>query len=91
MISLLLAWRPILDPIALPAGSWWITILPLAMGIAMSYKAVRIPERNGWWKLYIRASLIMSVQIVTLIALLALMLHLVVEIFAPGVGTQLHG
>lgn len=90
-LLLLAAWRPILDPISLPGGTWWFTLVPLALGIAISYKASRMPECAGWWKQYVRATIIMSVQIVALLLVLAVSLYLVVEIFAPFVATELNG
>jgi hypothetical protein len=90
-LLLLAAWRPILDPISLPGNTWWFTLVPLALGIAMSYKASRMPERDGWWKQYARGTIIMSVQIVALLLVLAVGLYLIVEIFAPFVATELNG
>ncbi|MFG0258408.1 MAG: hypothetical protein ACF8GE_10945 [Phycisphaerales bacterium JB043] len=90
-VLLLLAWRPILDPLPLAGGAWWFTLVPLALLIAMSYKAVRIHEHDGWWRHYLRASLIMCVQIIALLLALSLGLHLIVDVFAPGVSTQIYG
>ncbi|MHC4976876.1 MAG: hypothetical protein ACYTF7_09770 [Planctomycetota bacterium] len=86
-----LAWRPILDPLPMSGSTWWFTIVPLALCIAMAYKAIRIREHDGWWRRYLRAWMIMSLQIIGLILVLSIGLHLIVEVFAPGVSTQIHG
>ena len=38
---MLLAWRPFLDPLDLH-GYWWAFLFPLSLGIAFTYKAVRV-------------------------------------------------
>lgn len=38
-----LLFRPFLDPIELH-GLWWVLLIPLALGISVVYKAVRLPD-----------------------------------------------
>jgi hypothetical protein len=38
---MLLAWRPFLDPLNLHEY-WWAFLVPLALGVAFTYKAVRV-------------------------------------------------
>src|SRR5690606_15196904 len=33
--TLMLAWRPLLDPLPLGGAVWWLTVVPLALGIAV--------------------------------------------------------
>lgn len=48
-LSPLLAYIPFLDPINIE--SWWyFTLLPLAFGTAVTYKAVRLRTFEGYWK-----------------------------------------
>lgn len=39
----LLAWRPFLDPLNLHVY-WWAFLVPLSLGIAFTYKAVRVQD-----------------------------------------------
>ena len=40
---MLLAWRPFLDPLNLHEY-WWAFLFPLSLGIAFTYKAVRVRD-----------------------------------------------
>ncbi len=82
MITALLAYRPFLDPLPLPPGGWWLTIIPMAFFIAVAYKAVRRNSLNGYWK----STTMMAAQIVFFIALAGLGVHAVVEWIAPALG-----
>ena len=42
-----LAYRPFLDPIDLH-GVWYLLLLPIALFIALAYKAVRCPTRERY-------------------------------------------
>lgn len=59
MSELLLAWRPFLDPLNLH-GVWWAFLVPLSLGISVAYKAVRVPNFEGYW----RQVALMTVQII---------------------------
>lgn len=62
----MLAYTPFIDPIN--AHAWWyLLIVPLALGIAVAYKAVRCPEM----RLFPRQVLVMTAQIVVGVAALA--------------------
>lgn len=82
MSDLLLAYRPILDPLPLPNGAWWLTIIPMAFFIALAYKGVRRKSLNGFW----RSTVIMAGQIVFFIALAGFGVHAVVEWIVPALG-----
>lgn len=60
-----LAYRPFVDPVDIQR-IWYLLLVPLALGIAVTYKAVRIPDMRR----YPRQVAIMTVQII--IAMLAL-------------------
>jgi len=81
-----LAWVPILEPLPMTGGQWWLTILPLALGIAVAYKAVRAPALPDSWASYWRAVGVMTAQILLLILALAVGLHIVVTWAAPALG-----
>ena len=59
-MSTLVAWVPFLQPMPSP-GPWWpLFLLPLSLGIAMVYKAVR----TGDLRRYPREVIVMTTQIV---------------------------
>jgi hypothetical protein len=71
-------YRPFIDPI--DAQSYWFALLiPLALGIAIAYKAVRMPDMNG----YPRQVLFMTVQIILGMVALALAFYLFVLVYLP--------
>lgn len=61
----MLAYRPFIDPIDIQR-IWYFLLVPLALGIALAYKAVRIPDLRD----LPRQVAIMTVQ--TIIGMLAL-------------------
>ena len=82
----LAAWTPILEPMPLTGGQWWLTLLPLALGIAVAYKGVRSQSLPESWPRYFRGVGIMTLQILLLIVALAAGLHIVVTWAAPALG-----
>ena len=45
----ILAYTPFIDPLDLHAA-WFMLLPPLALLIAIAYKAVRIPDLGAYWK-----------------------------------------
>lgn len=78
MIALVLGWRPFLDP--LDAHGWWFVLLvPLALGISIAYRAVRLPALDRfWWRVAI-----MTAQIVGAITGLAIASYVVIQVLIP--------
>lgn len=81
-------YRPFIDPVELHEY-WWILLLPMSIGIAIAYKAVRVrstPEGNliGYW----RAVTVMTGQILAAMILLGVASYLLVEVFAKGIVTR---
>jgi hypothetical protein len=58
-LTALLAYRPLLDPLDLHDAWFWL-LLPLALLIAIAYKAVRVPDLSQFW----RQTLLFTAQIV---------------------------
>ena len=81
--TLVLAWRPLLDPLPLDGAVWWLTVVPLALGLAVAYKGVRTPRLSRGWQGYPRAVGLMTLQIILLVLGLALALHLLVDVAGP--------
>lgn len=80
LASLLLGWRPLLDPLDLNRSAWWLTLIPLAFGVAVVYKAVRMQDLRRYWL----NVLLMSGQIVLAMVLLAVGIHALVEWIVPA-------
>ncbi|MDX2116469.1 MAG: hypothetical protein SFZ24_12740 [Planctomycetota bacterium] len=74
----LLAYTPFLDPLDLH-DAWWITILPLALGISLAYKAIRVPTLDR----LPREVVLMTVQTVGAMVLLSLAVYVMVELLIP--------
>lgn len=74
----LIAWRPFLDPLDLHT-LWWLTLIPMALFVAMAYKAVRLPELDDYW----RSVAVMTAQIILAMIALAAALHLIIEFVVP--------
>ena len=70
-----LAWRPFLDPLDLH-DYWWWTLIGMALGISIAYRAVRVHTFDGYWK----RVLVMTIQIVGGMVLLSALVYLVVEV-----------
>jgi len=54
-----LAYTPFIDPLDLH-GAWFWLLLPLAVLIAIAYKAVRVPDMTS----YVRQTVLFSAQII---------------------------
>ncbi len=72
----LLAYTPFVDPLDLH-DVWWLTLAPLALGISIAYKAVRVPTLEEFWK----GVLVMTAQIIMGMIGLGVLVYLVIEVF----------
>jgi hypothetical protein len=70
------SYRPFIDPLNLHDW-WWTLIVPLSLGVAIAYKAVRLPNLDRYW----REVIVMTVQILLGMAGLAAALWLLVEVY----------
>lgn len=75
-----LAWRPFLDPLNLHEY-WWAFLLPLALGISVAYKAIRVADMAD----YPRQVAIMTGQIVLAMILLGVASFLFLEYLVPAI------
>jgi hypothetical protein len=46
----LLAYIPFLDPLAVFHDWWFVLLIPLAFGISVIYKAMRVPDLGDFWR-----------------------------------------
>ncbi len=76
--------RPFIDPMDLHEWWWW-TLAPMAVLISVAYKAVRTEQGSATfaWPRYARGVALMSAQIVLGMMLLAVALHVLIEIAVP--------
>ncbi len=80
VLTLSPAWRPFLDPLPMTGAWWWLTIIPLAFGVSVVYKAVRMRTLEGYW----RNVLVMTAQIILGMVGLAVGVHLLLEFIVPA-------
>ena len=74
----LLAWTPFLSPIDM-TWAWWVLLAPLALGVSVAYKAVRVPTMDQ----YLRQTLVMTAQIILAMVLLWAGSFLFIEFLVP--------
>ncbi len=77
--TLVLAWRPFLDPLNFLQRSWFWLLVPLAFGVSVTYKAVRVESLDGYW----RKVFIMTAQLILAIIAMGAAAFVVVEYVLP--------
>ncbi len=82
MIEQALAYTPMLDPMPLTGMTWWLTLLPLALGIAIVYKAIKLEDMDR----YPKQVLMMTTQIVVVMVVLAFGIQVTVGWIVPMLG-----
>ena len=80
---LTLAVRPFLDPLMLERY-WYLLIVPLALGISVAYKSVRVADMNKFWP----QALVMAVQIVVGMIALGAFTFLFVQYILPAIAMR---
>jgi hypothetical protein len=79
-----LAYIPFVHPLNCFHEWWYVLLLPLAFGISVIYKAVRVPTLEGFWRLVA----IMTAQIVLAMIALAIALIILVNVLIPLVPAE---
>ena len=74
-----IAWRPLLDPIPLGHAVSYLLLIPMAMFVSMTYRAVRLPTMRRYPQLVA----LMTAQIIAAIIALGVGLYLFVELVLP--------
>jgi hypothetical protein len=77
-------YRPFIDPLEVH-GWWWWMLLPMSLGIAVVYKAVRVKSITETWGPYVREVALMTGQIVLGMVLLVAASYGLVEVYARWV------
>ena len=79
MTPLLAGYVPFVDPINVFHDWWYLLLAPLSFGIAVIYRALKMQNLDHFWQ----AVAMMTVQIVLVMAALALALVVLVELAIP--------
>ncbi len=77
-MSQFLAYRPFLDPLDLHQV-WFLLLIPLSLGVSVTYKAVRLPTLDRYW----RQVALMTTQIVVAIIAIGAASFLLVQYVLP--------
>ncbi|MGA1016913.1 MAG: hypothetical protein ACO3YY_02825 [Phycisphaerales bacterium] len=79
MIATTLAYLPFLEPLPGVERIWMLMLLPLALGISVIYKAMKVADLERYW----RSVGVMTVQIVLAMTGLAVLLAILVQVVVP--------
>lgn len=77
----MLAYIPFVHPITFFHDWWFLLLAPLAFGISVIYKAVRLNDLGSFW----RETLVMTAQVVFAMIGLAIALIMLVVVIIPKV------
>ncbi|HMN39851.1 MAG TPA: hypothetical protein PKE29_03335 [Phycisphaerales bacterium] len=78
-------YRPFIDPLEVH-GWWWAMLVPMALGIAVVYKAVRVLHEDVPWGKYLREVVAMTLQVVVGMILLVAASYALVEVYARWIA-----
>ncbi len=78
-MSTVLAWSPFLQPAPGVQHWWWLLVIPMALGVSLSYKAIR----TGDLRKFPRDVTVMAIQIVALMVGIAIGLYILVLVLLP--------
>ena len=84
MTPLLAGYVPFIDPLNVFHDWWYLLLIPLAFGISVIYRALKMRNLDRFW----RAVAMMTVQIVLVLAALAVALVVLVEAAIPLLPAQ---
>ena len=71
-----IGYIPLLEPLNALQGVWYLLLIPLAFGISVIYKAMRLPDLDQFW----RHTALMTTQIVLAMVALAICLAILVQV-----------
>ncbi len=78
-MSTVLAWSPFLQPAPGVQHWWWLLVIPMALGVSLSYKAIR----TGDLRKFPRDVTVMAIQIVASMVGIAIGLYILVLVLLP--------
>ena len=74
-----LAYTPFIDPVNIFHEWWYLLIIPLAFGISVIYRALKMPSLDRYWK----AVMTLTMQIVVAMVAMAIGLVVLVQVVIP--------
>ena len=77
-----LAYTPFLDPLDLHRW-WFVLLIPMALGVAMVYKAVRMASLERYWRHVASMASSIVIGIILLGAAMYAMIEWIVPLIAP--------
>lgn len=80
----MLAWTPFIHPLNVFHDWWYLLLPPLALGISIIYKGVRMKSLERFW----RETLILASQIVLAMIGLAICIMLLVQVAIPWLPAE---
>ncbi len=75
----MLAWIPFIEPCNALQSVWYLLLVPLSLGISLMYRAIRETITADYW----RSVVVMTIQIVVVIAALGVGLGVIVDFLIP--------
>lgn len=78
-MSILFGYVPFITPLSIFHTWWYLLLVPLALGISMIYKALRLRDLRTYW----REVAVMTAQIVLAMIGLAIALVILVQLVIP--------
>ncbi len=87
-LSSFLAYTPFLDPLPGVTHFWWALVVPLAFGVAMSWKAVRGPSLANGLAGYWKAVVTMVTQVLLAVVGIAAGLFILVQLVLPRLPAE---
>lgn len=76
--SVTLAYTPFIDALSIH-DQWYLLIIPMVLFVAIGYKAVRVSDMKGYW----RNVFVFVVQVLGVMAVLAIAFTLIVTVLVP--------
>ncbi|MDY7109436.1 MAG: hypothetical protein SYC29_12440 [Planctomycetota bacterium] len=83
-MTAILAYIPLLDPIPVFHDWWFLLLIPLALGISVIYKAMRVPDLREFW----RQVAVMTTLIVLAMIAGAILLTIFVRVLIPLIPVE---
>lgn len=80
----LVAWIPFIEPMPAIHRWWWLLIVPLAIGVSMTWKAVRVADLSRYW----RDVAIMAFEIVLAVGGIAVGLAILIQWILPHLPAE---
>jgi hypothetical protein len=84
VITGLVGYVPLLDPMNVFHDWWYLLLIPLSFGISVIYKALKLPSLDRFWT----AVAVMTVQIVLWMGALAVALVVLVQVVIPRLPVE---